>query len=819
MKTIKQFLSAAILLVLILIPCQVCAENITLGEGKQIALDFLKERNSTRSMSNVIEELYHVSLPQDLKLANGDAPFYIFNSEGAFVIVSSESNYSKVLAYSNEGSFDMNNIAPVAKYFLNFYKSQIEEVKVETVHRTASTSASTFSSTKVLETAKFGQNGNFWWNACPQQNGAFCYAGCGPAAMAIVMKYHNWPKSGVGSNSVVFNGSRYSVDFSAQNYSWEIIPTQSPYETYWSDNAKNEVAKILYHCGVASNSEYSVTGTSTNIIDIGETLVEHFKYNVPLNSMGIEMYAEIRSLYDDASWERLLKKEIDNDRPCILLGSSESSAHIFVCDGYDNSGMFHFNLGWSGSCNGFYSMESVSGSYAVEWAVVGITPDGDPEDEDDNGNDEPNSGSAHEYVDLGLSVMWATMNVGAASPEDFGDYFAWGETTPKSNYSWETYKHCNATSGSITKYNSSYAVLKPEDDAATANWGEDWRMPNINEMNELRSMCTWTFTTRGGVKGYDVKGPNGNHIFLPMAGMKHYTWHSNFDQGRYWTSSVSSSDVSYASYLLFEATSYLWYMVDRAYGHSVRPVYQGEIKDPGIEDEDNSILDGHEYVDLGLPSKKLWATCNYGASAPEKYGTYLDWCNVDEVTNKWGSKWETPSYAEVRELMTVCEWTEDTKNGVNGFTVTGPNGNTLFLPSAGWSLMGYTDQVGRFACYWTSTYASDGFAYAMYANGTTLQYNTSYNSDLAQLPVRPIATVTSDYVGIGDIEESAVAVSGGNGIITINGSVRNDIISIYTINGVLVARLIAESDNVQIPVAEGQLYIVQTAGQVVKIQM
>ena len=136
-----------------------------------------------------------------------------------------------------------------------------------------------------------------------------------------------------------------------------------------------------------------------------------------------------------------------------------------------------------------------------------------------------------EYVDLGLpsGTLWATRNIGANSPVEYGDYFAWGETEPKEIYSWDTYKWCKGYSDSFTKYCTDYDYgyngftdnkrkLDPEDDAAYVNWGSSWRMPTKKQQNELRDKCTWTWTTLDGVNGRLVTGPNGNTIFLPAAG-------------------------------------------------------------------------------------------------------------------------------------------------------------------------------------------------------------------------------------------------------------------------------------------------------------
>ena len=188
----------------------------------------------------------------------------------------------------------------------------------------------------------------------------------------------------------------------------------------------------------------------------------------------------------------------------------------------------------------------------------------------------------HEYVDLGLSVKWATMNVGANAPEDYGDYFAWGETESKSTYNWETYKWCKGSNTTMTKYctDSKYGIvdnksmLDLEDDAAHVNWGGTWRMPSYDEVNELKKECVWTLTTQEGVKGCKVTGPNGKSIFLPSAGCRSG---SSFvgvgDLGSYWSSSIRRGYPSYRGQDFgFNMADYGIYGDERYYGRSVRAV-------------------------------------------------------------------------------------------------------------------------------------------------------------------------------------------------------------------------------------------------------
>lgn len=176
------------------------------------------------------------------------------------------------------------------------------------------------------------------------------------------------------------------------------------------------------------------------------------------------------------------------------------------------------------------------------------------------------SAAAKTAVDLGLSVKWASCNVGAGFPEEYGDYFAWGETKPKSKYDWLTYKYCNGTDRSMTKYCSSTTygkvdnknILDMEDDAAHVNWGSTWRMPTTEEFDELmdQSKCTWTWMSQNNVNGYKVTSKsNGNSIFLPAAG--EYDDTDDYDpgigeKGKYWSCTRSKSHQDGAYVIFFE---------------------------------------------------------------------------------------------------------------------------------------------------------------------------------------------------------------------------------------------------------------------------
>lgn len=209
-----------------------------------------------------------------------------------------------------------------------------------------------------------------------------------------------------------------------------------------------------------------------------------------------------------------------------------------------------------------------------------------------------------EAVDLGLSVKWANMNVGAESVSDYGDYFAWGETegynSGKDNFSESTYKYYMSTTEKYTDkdgfevvtgekqgytkyvaddkygydgFRDDKTTLDLEDDAANANWGGEWRMPTKAEQDELREKCSWQWCALNNVWGYKVVGPNDNYIFLPAAGYRVGSSLYNVDSwGNYWSSSLYPSGSSGAYGLGF----YSYYVdcgyYDRYYGLSVRAV-------------------------------------------------------------------------------------------------------------------------------------------------------------------------------------------------------------------------------------------------------
>lgn len=183
--------------------------------------------------------------------------------------------------------------------------------------------------------------------------------------------------------------------------------------------------------------------------------------------------------------------------------------------------------------------------------------------------------NGHEFVDLGLpsGLLWATCNIGATCPEEIGSYYAWGETEPKDLYTWNTYKWCNGSSKSLTKYQDLNSELSSEDDAANVIWSGNWRMPTKEEVQELTRNTKWKSTTQNGVKGFLIVGQNNNSIFLPYSGS--YSGKAISGEEKYggiWTKtngwSVNYNAVSFS----FDSSGSSYGHRDRATGLPIRPV-------------------------------------------------------------------------------------------------------------------------------------------------------------------------------------------------------------------------------------------------------
>jgi|LakMenE01Jun11ns_1017448.scaffolds.fasta_scaffold9934919_2 hypothetical protein len=293
--------------------------------------------------------------------------FYVYNAGSTgYVMVSGDDIVIPILGYSSEGAFDPNNIPVNAAKWFEGYKDQIrfaidneinasEEIKNEwqnLINGTDSSNGARAGGTvSPLIQSRWDQSP--YYNAlCPYDNqyGSRTVVGCVATAMAQIMKYWSYPEIGSGFHS--YNHSTYgtlSANFGNTTYEWSSMPNKVT-------SSNSAVATLMYHCGVSVDMNYGVGskgGSGAQTLDVVDALKTYFGY--PTSVEG-----KYRSSYSDAQWKTLLKGELDASRPIQYAGTGSGGGHSFVCDGYDNNDFFHFNWGWSGSSDGYFSINNLN---------------------------------------------------------------------------------------------------------------------------------------------------------------------------------------------------------------------------------------------------------------------------------------------------------------------------------------------------------------------------------------------------------------------------------------------------------------------------
>lgn len=380
-------------------------------------------------------------------------------------------------------------------------------------------------------------------------------------------------------------------------------------------------------------------------------------------------------------------------------------------------------------------------------------------------------------IDMGLpsGTKWSCCNVGSTSPEELGNYYAWGETFTKDHY----WGHLD---GKISNYTLEdrdgrglfigAEIAGTQYDVAHVKWGESWRMPSQDHLKELCENCAWTWVSIDGVQGYLVTGPNGGTIFMPAAG--YFTGNLVENMFYYWSSTYESTDMAW---ILSESGNEVVYNHSfwRTNGLPVRPVISNE--------EIPQVPNNPQAIDLGLPSGTKWANCNVGAELPEQFGNYYAWRETKEKDNysfenypfkhlepyyneetgeilgwdevydyygdiagtlydvahvEWGGSWRMPTLEQFKELCENCIFTWTKQNDVSGELITGPNGNTIFIPATGYKLGDEIQWARSRGNIWTSTQnmgnGSGAFVLYFYNSKVYLE-----EGDLSEgLPVRPV---------------------------------------------------------------------------------
>lgn len=382
-----------------------------------------------------------------------------------------------------------------------------------------------------------------------------------------------------------------------------------------------------------------------------------------------------------------------------------------------------------------------------------------------------------EYVDLGLpsGTLWANMNLGAQSPYEYGDYFAFGEIETKENFTSENYKwkDLKADDFRATGIVDQFDCLLPDYDAATYYLGDKWRIPTAKELAELESFCTSEWKTINGITGRLFTGSNGNTIFLPCGGFilnPDRSWCAPNKYGCY------RSSVYYYKSELKEESSYVmefnsnWTQISTNFlesGLTIRPVFASR---PSLPEA------CPEAIDLGLTSGTKWANINIGATKPEEYGGYFPWGETklimsyyplyspfngltesevrdlgaidsnrnltqeyDAASVLWGNGWHMPTVENIIELGNECKWVKSTLNNVEGYKIIGPNGNFIFLPFAGSTWNFTLSGAQKFGLYWTSTSQPGNFGTSYCISLSQDNFESYYWTNNSQgISIRPV---------------------------------------------------------------------------------
>ncbi|HWB61976.1 MAG TPA: C10 family peptidase, partial [Chitinophagales bacterium] len=427
MKKIYALLAALLAMNLIL-----PAKSVDKDYAMQVARNFYYQttgRQVTFTLAYQYSTAQNVGRPSD-----GQPVYYVFNVEGeeGFVMVSAEDMVQPILGYSTTSKFYIENAPPRIQDWLNTYRQEIVYVKENMVNapeeiktqwedyysnvRPQNASRAQRSVTPLLQTT---------WNQAPYYNtqcpydanrGANCVTGCVATAMAQILKYWNYPSQGAGYHS--YNDQNYgnqSANYGASTYNWASMPNSIS-----SNNT--EIAKLMYHCGVAVNMNYGVDESAAWVIiqdalgSQGDSSCAEYAYKKYFGYDPSTVKGMRRSGYNDQTWSDMLKNELDNSRPVQYVGSGSGGGHTWVCDGYDANSNFHMNWGWGGIDDGYFSLNSLAPSTlgigggtgnfnSNQEMVIGIKP----LNNNGGGGNTVNQDSIFLYSNITVSANPATM--------------------------------------------------------------------------------------------------------------------------------------------------------------------------------------------------------------------------------------------------------------------------------------------------------------------------------------------------------------------------------------------------------------------------
>lgn len=266
--------------------------------------------------------------------------FYVYNhGQSAYVIVSGDDRMKPVLGYSDRGAFVINNLPPNIQSWLESYNA---------VYTALAGGEQVIKEPRLLTRAVFPETvapmlGDINWNqdapynnACPLVQGSRSMTGCVATAMAMILKYHNFPVKGKGTHSYkTSSGLECSFDYGSTTFSWNEMRSQYVGGNYTTEEA-NAVAELMHACGVAVDMEYSPSSSGAYPFKVGQALIDYFGYDENLGYV-------CRQYFTSEEWMNMIKTELSERRPVLYNGASKDVGHEFVFDGYDSQDMVHVN--------------------------------------------------------------------------------------------------------------------------------------------------------------------------------------------------------------------------------------------------------------------------------------------------------------------------------------------------------------------------------------------------------------------------------------------------------------------------------------------
>ena len=373
----------ALLLVLLMSTIGMNANPIDMRTAQEVAVKFMNANTQTPLRGS-----NDLQLVTTYSISRGDAAFYVFNTSHGFVIVSADDCATPVLGYSDESQFDTEDIPIQLQEYLQDFVEQIQygiENHLEADEATARqwelvqfighlTEQRATTVVEPLLTDTWGQ-GCYYNAKCPEDPDGSCghvVTGCVATSFAQIMRYWGYPATGIGSHTYTPPGyPEQTANFGATTYDWANMPDRLSASS--SSEQIDAVATLMWHCGVAINMEYGPNGSGASPYFIPSALVNYFGYS---NELSIVR----KNNYSDEDWLALMKNCLDLSCPIHYSGddSSDGGGHAFICDGYDSNDFLHFNWGWSGSYNGYYSINAMNPSIfsftSNNIAIINIHP-------------------------------------------------------------------------------------------------------------------------------------------------------------------------------------------------------------------------------------------------------------------------------------------------------------------------------------------------------------------------------------------------------------------------------------------------------------